>query len=64
LVGALARLRGDDTPFEVVVEGPPGGDPAPWAAAGATWWLVEFSPFEVDAAAVRAVIAEGRPAGS
>ena len=28
--------------FDVVVEMPPGQDPAPWAQAGATWVLTEF----------------------
>jgi len=29
-------------PYDVVAALPPGSDPAPYAAAGATWWLVEF----------------------
>ena len=55
-----APVRGRQ--FEIVVEGWPGDDPAPWAAARATWWLVRFSPFDVDVAAVRGVIAGGPPA--
>lgn len=43
----VAERRALDTPFDIVVEGvTPGGDPAaaraavaPWAEAGATWWL-------------------------
>ena len=58
---ALRREAGRDPtePFDVVVALPPGGDPAPYAAAGATWWLVEFpwDPTSVDQ--VRAVIHEG-----
>jgi alkanesulfonate monooxygenase SsuD/methylene tetrahydromethanopterin reductase-like flavin-dependent oxidoreductase (luciferase family) len=63
--GQLAELVGElgdrpsGTPFEIVVEGWPGDDPAPWAAAGATWWLVRFSPFDVDVAGVRDVIGAG-----
>jgi len=30
------------TPFDVVIEIDPGDDPAPWAAAGATWVLTGF----------------------
>jgi alkanesulfonate monooxygenase SsuD/methylene tetrahydromethanopterin reductase-like flavin-dependent oxidoreductase (luciferase family) len=29
-------------PFDVVATNPPGADPAPWAAAGATWCLTGF----------------------
>jgi alkanesulfonate monooxygenase SsuD/methylene tetrahydromethanopterin reductase-like flavin-dependent oxidoreductase (luciferase family) len=40
----LADLRalGPHDGFEVVVENPPGTDPAPWVAAGATWCLTGF----------------------
>jgi alkanesulfonate monooxygenase SsuD/methylene tetrahydromethanopterin reductase-like flavin-dependent oxidoreductase (luciferase family) len=65
LVGDLRGLGVGPPPaaaFDVVVEGWPGDDPEPWAAAGATWWLVRFSPFDVDAATVRAVVAAGPPA--
>jgi alkanesulfonate monooxygenase SsuD/methylene tetrahydromethanopterin reductase-like flavin-dependent oxidoreductase (luciferase family) len=62
LIGELEGRRTSAAPFEIVVEGWPGDDPAPWATAGATWWLVRFSPFDVDVAAVRGVIAGGPPA--
>ena len=62
LLGELGERRTSGAPFEIVVEGWPGDDPAPWAAAGATWWLVRFSPFDVDVAGVRGVIAAGPPA--
>ena len=39
--------------FDIVVEGDNGSDPAPFAAAGATWWLAAFDAFTVDAATVR-----------
>ena len=40
----LRREAGKDptAPFDVVAALPPDVDPAPYAAAGATWWLVEF----------------------
>jgi alkanesulfonate monooxygenase SsuD/methylene tetrahydromethanopterin reductase-like flavin-dependent oxidoreductase (luciferase family) len=62
LAGALGQRRASEAPFDIAVEGWPGDDPAPWAAAGATWWLVRFSPFDVDVAGVRDVIAGGPPA--
>jgi alkanesulfonate monooxygenase SsuD/methylene tetrahydromethanopterin reductase-like flavin-dependent oxidoreductase (luciferase family) len=31
-----------DAPFDLVIESPAGSDPAPWAAAGATWCLTTF----------------------
>jgi alkanesulfonate monooxygenase SsuD/methylene tetrahydromethanopterin reductase-like flavin-dependent oxidoreductase (luciferase family) len=56
LVKELHALR--DGPCEVIVENPPGTDPAPWEAAGATWCLTGFerTPHEAD---VRAAIAAG-----
>jgi alkanesulfonate monooxygenase SsuD/methylene tetrahydromethanopterin reductase-like flavin-dependent oxidoreductase (luciferase family) len=45
LVSEIAALRAPDAgPFEVVGENEPGADPAPWAAAGATWCLTGFGP--------------------
>jgi alkanesulfonate monooxygenase SsuD/methylene tetrahydromethanopterin reductase-like flavin-dependent oxidoreductase (luciferase family) len=39
----LAELRaGESNPFDLVAEIDPGGDPAPWEAAGATWVLTSF----------------------
>jgi alkanesulfonate monooxygenase SsuD/methylene tetrahydromethanopterin reductase-like flavin-dependent oxidoreductase (luciferase family) len=39
----LADLRsGRSEPFDLVAEIDPGGDPAPWEAAGATWVLTSF----------------------
>jgi alkanesulfonate monooxygenase SsuD/methylene tetrahydromethanopterin reductase-like flavin-dependent oxidoreductase (luciferase family) len=43
---------------DVVVTNPPGTDPAPWVAAGATWTLTGFGT-EPTAAAVRDAIAAG-----
>jgi alkanesulfonate monooxygenase SsuD/methylene tetrahydromethanopterin reductase-like flavin-dependent oxidoreductase (luciferase family) len=36
--------RSDDPAYDVVVTNPPGVDPAPWEAAGATWCLTGFGP--------------------
>jgi hypothetical protein len=60
-LAALRREAGRDTtePFDVVVALPPGGDPGPYAAAGATWWLVEFPWDAVSVDQVRAVISGG-----
>jgi alkanesulfonate monooxygenase SsuD/methylene tetrahydromethanopterin reductase-like flavin-dependent oxidoreductase (luciferase family) len=64
VVAHLASLRreagGDPTdPYDVVVSLPPGDDPAPYAAAGAAWWLVEFPWDAVSVDQVRAVIRDG-----
>ena len=64
IVADLTGLRGEagtgpDEPYDVVVALPPGDDPAPYAAAGATWWLVEFPWDAVSVDQVRAVIREG-----
>jgi hypothetical protein len=42
--------------------GPPalaGADPTPYAKAGATWWLTEFSPETVSLDQVRGVLRDG-----
>jgi hypothetical protein len=46
-------------PYDLVVALPPGQDPKPYAAAGATWWLVGFSWDAVSADQVRGVIRDG-----
>jgi len=45
--------------FDVAVTGRPGTDWRPYRDAGATWWLVSFSPYDVTAASVRAVLHAG-----
>jgi alkanesulfonate monooxygenase SsuD/methylene tetrahydromethanopterin reductase-like flavin-dependent oxidoreductase (luciferase family) len=47
--------------FEVAVDGPVHRDPRPFAEAGATWWLVGFSPFDVTADEALAVAKAGPP---
>jgi alkanesulfonate monooxygenase SsuD/methylene tetrahydromethanopterin reductase-like flavin-dependent oxidoreductase (luciferase family) len=63
-LAALRREGGSDPtePYDVVVALPPGSDPAPYVAAGATWWLVEFPWDAVSVDQVRAVIRDGPPA--
>jgi alkanesulfonate monooxygenase SsuD/methylene tetrahydromethanopterin reductase-like flavin-dependent oxidoreductase (luciferase family) len=41
LAAEMRELRGA-APFDLVVEIPPGADPAPWDDAGATWCLTAF----------------------
>ncbi|MBW4040844.1 MAG: LLM class flavin-dependent oxidoreductase [Acidobacteria bacterium] len=55
----LAAARPDLTAFDVVVDIAADADPSPWAAAGATWVLNRFGPYELDPAAVRARIEAG-----
>ena len=45
--------------FDVAVVAPPGGRPAEFAEAGATWWLQSFDQFTFTAAEVRAAIVAG-----
>src|SRR5829696_4422621 len=60
-LAALRREAGRDPtePYDVVVAVPPGSDPAPYVAAGATWWLVEFPWDALSIDHVRAVIRDG-----
>lgn len=66
MVAIITAERGDAGlhGFDVVVEGSDGWDPAPFAAAGATWWLATFDAFTVDTATVRGVIDAGPPVNS
>jgi alkanesulfonate monooxygenase SsuD/methylene tetrahydromethanopterin reductase-like flavin-dependent oxidoreductase (luciferase family) len=57
----LAAMRGGLEGFDLVVMRPPGEDPAPWAAAGATWWLTDVDPFTVTAEGARALAEAGPP---
>ncbi len=64
VVTDLATLRqqaGRDPaePYDVVVAVPPGSDPTPFAAAGATWGLVEFPAESVSVDLVRGVLRDG-----
>jgi alkanesulfonate monooxygenase SsuD/methylene tetrahydromethanopterin reductase-like flavin-dependent oxidoreductase (luciferase family) len=44
-VAAVRKLRGDNSaPYEIAVELPPGSDVAPYAEAGASWWMTGIEP--------------------
>jgi alkanesulfonate monooxygenase SsuD/methylene tetrahydromethanopterin reductase-like flavin-dependent oxidoreductase (luciferase family) len=59
VVATITELRQNTTaPFDIVVGPPAGADPAPWARAGATWWLPEFPP-GVSLDEVRGVLRDG-----
>ena len=59
VTGVLAGLREPATaPYDIVIALPPGTDPAPYAAAGASWWLTEFEP-AVSLDQVRGVLRDG-----
>jgi probable F420-dependent oxidoreductase len=60
-VTALREQAGRDTaePFDIVAALPPGDDPAPYAAAGATWCLVEPPSVTVTVDQVRGVLRDG-----
>ncbi|WAU83075.1 LLM class flavin-dependent oxidoreductase [Streptomyces sp. Qhu-G9] len=60
IVTTLTGLRGPrTTPYDIAVPLPPGSDPAPYAEAGATWWLAEFAPETVSVDQVRGVLRDG-----
>jgi alkanesulfonate monooxygenase SsuD/methylene tetrahydromethanopterin reductase-like flavin-dependent oxidoreductase (luciferase family) len=64
IVAELESLRRDARedsaePYEVVAALQPGADPAPYAAAGATWWVVDFPEDAATADLVRGVIGDG-----
>src|SRR6516225_5031269 len=64
-LSALRQAAGSAAqPYDVVAALPPGADPAPYAAAGATWWLVEFPAEAATVDRVRAVIHDGPAAAS
>ena len=46
-------------PFDLVVAITPGADPAPWAEAGATWWLTDLDPAELTLDHVVGVLRDG-----
>lgn len=60
IVATVADLRRDKaTPYDIAVGLPLGVDPAPYAAAGATWWLPEFAPEDISLDQVRGVLRAG-----
>jgi alkanesulfonate monooxygenase SsuD/methylene tetrahydromethanopterin reductase-like flavin-dependent oxidoreductase (luciferase family) len=61
LAGIVERARALGRPFEIAVEGWPGGAVDGWAAAGATWWLARFDAFTTTLAGAEATIEAGPP---
>lgn len=60
VVAMITQLRRHATgPFDIAVGLPPGADPAPWAKAGATWWMPEFTPESLSLDEVRGVLRGG-----
>jgi alkanesulfonate monooxygenase SsuD/methylene tetrahydromethanopterin reductase-like flavin-dependent oxidoreductase (luciferase family) len=59
LAAIAERAAGLGRPFDLAVEGRPGEASEPWAAAGATWWLAQFDPFDLTVAGVEAAIDAG-----
>jgi alkanesulfonate monooxygenase SsuD/methylene tetrahydromethanopterin reductase-like flavin-dependent oxidoreductase (luciferase family) len=60
IAATVDGLRAGATdPFDLVVALAPGTDPAPYAAAGATWWLTDFDPEELPLDRVRGVLRDG-----
>jgi hypothetical protein len=56
----IAGLRGGAAaPHDIAVALPPGTDLAPYAGAGATWWLTEFDPEALSLDQVRGVLRSG-----
>lgn len=59
-VEAVMGMRADPSaPYDVAVDLPPGTDTAPYAAAGATWWLTAIEPENLDVDTVRGIIRDG-----
>jgi hypothetical protein len=59
IVATITELRQHTTaPYDFAVGLSPGTDPAPYAEAGATWWLAEFPP-GVSLDEVRGVLRDG-----
>lgn len=57
----LAEFGLGSEPFDVVVSRPPGTDPRPWEAAGATWFLYQLGPRDLRRAGVGEVVGAGPP---
>jgi alkanesulfonate monooxygenase SsuD/methylene tetrahydromethanopterin reductase-like flavin-dependent oxidoreductase (luciferase family) len=60
----IAQVRGETgqdpaAPYDIAASLPAGADLAPYAAAGATWWMAEFPWDTVTVDAVRGVLRDG-----
>jgi alkanesulfonate monooxygenase SsuD/methylene tetrahydromethanopterin reductase-like flavin-dependent oxidoreductase (luciferase family) len=63
-VNSLTTLRRESgshraEAYDIIAALPPGTDPAPYAAVGATWWLVEFPWNAISIDQIRGVIRDG-----
>jgi alkanesulfonate monooxygenase SsuD/methylene tetrahydromethanopterin reductase-like flavin-dependent oxidoreductase (luciferase family) len=63
MVAEVTAMRRDagkaSEQYDFIAALPPGTDPAPYAAAGATWWLVELPSDSISVDQVRGVIGDG-----
>lgn len=60
IIATVTDLRQHATaPYDIAVALSPGTDPAPYAEAGATWWMTDFSPEAISVDEVRGVLREG-----
>jgi alkanesulfonate monooxygenase SsuD/methylene tetrahydromethanopterin reductase-like flavin-dependent oxidoreductase (luciferase family) len=60
IVTTITEFRQPNTtPYDIAIALPPSADPAPYAKAGATWWLAEFPPETVSLDQVRGVLRDG-----
>jgi len=56
LASEVTQLRnGAPGPFDLIATNPPGTDPGPWEAAGATWCLTGFGPSPTEAEVADAI---------
>lgn len=63
VVAMVGELRSEDeSAYDVVAEGPPGADPGPWQAVGATWWQTGLKITDTTLDYVRGVVEDGPPA--
>ena len=62
VLASVAEQRGDLTGYDVAIGGSPGTDPAPYRAAGATWWLTDVDWQRPKLADVTALTKAGPPA--
>jgi alkanesulfonate monooxygenase SsuD/methylene tetrahydromethanopterin reductase-like flavin-dependent oxidoreductase (luciferase family) len=61
VAGVQAHREADAGPFDVAIGAVPGTDPAPYEAAGATWFLTSFSPVGMTVDAARGALQDGPP---
>lgn len=63
VTATIAELRAADgrsmAGYDIAAALPAGTDLAPFAAAGATWWMAEFPPDDLSVDAVRGVLRDG-----